>query len=226
MMGSLAGLRSYCRVHGLGATTAKILLGCCRRVVGYSRSEEIVSEKSLVEKSRVSLAPKLTIRALDRQDRDLLAAFHADHGVEPNQRARVNRYLEHGYRGFLAFAGDVLIGYLFWVDNTSKAEDRHPHLRIYDIPLEDHDVYAFDFYIAPRHRGGSRALEFFDRAEKSLAEDGYRKAYGMVLKEKKSARWIYSMLGYRPIRTAVGHKFFGLVAVLNGKVFLTKPNMY
>jgi hypothetical protein len=217
-----AKLESVYRAEGLGGA----FLAACRRAVRYRRIEEIILEHNLTEKRLLSMAPTLTMRPVEPRDRDLLAAFHAEHGIEPNQRYRVNRYFDHGYRGFLAFAADALIGYLFWVDNTSAAADRHPHLRIYDIPLRDREVYGFDFYIAQRHRGGSRALEFFDRFEGSLVEAGYRKAYGLVIATKKPARFVYASFGYKPIRTEVGHKFFGAVAVLNGRVFRTTPNMY
>jgi GNAT superfamily N-acetyltransferase len=220
--GLLGKVETICRTEGLRSAVAKALLGSCRRAVRYSRSEFIVSEMELTTESRVSLKVRLVVRVLELQDRAAVAAFHRRHEVDPRQQDRVANYFDHGYRGFLAFDEGELIGYLFWVNNESPAAHRNPHLRLFDIRLKDDEIYGFDFYVAPRHRGESRALEFFDRAARLLAEDGYSKIYGFVDAEKRPARWTYALLGLRPIRTLIAHKFFRSVVVLNGRVFLAK----
>jgi len=195
----------------------RLIVGGLRRILRYRSSEQIVSEVQLTERGRLSAPETLVLRPLRPEDRAAIEAFHHRHDVDSDQRGRVTRYLARGYDGFLAFAHDELIGYLFWSDGGSRPAGRHPFVDLYGLDLGEDGVYAFDFYIAPLHRGGGRAIEFFDRAQRALFSLGYRRACGFVDADKRAARWTYSSLGYKPIRTVVKRQVWSIV-LLNGKL--------
>jgi len=191
-----------------------------------ARKEELLLERDLTQRSALSFEYQLTVRPVSADDRPLIEVLHRENGVDRDQRDRIARYLDHGYDGLLAFQGDQAIGYLWWVDGRRSPAENHPHLRTYAIRLAQGEVYAVDFYIAPPFRGGSRALEFFARALDHLRDEGYSRVFGLVAVEKRPARWIYSALGFKTIRTIVGHTIFSSIGILDGRVFLARRGMY
>lgn len=200
----------------------RLPLGLAKRLIGLSRTEVLLLEKDLTQSKALSFEYQLTIRPVSANDRPLIEVLHRENGVDRGQRERIARYFDRGYNGFLAFQGDQPIGYLWWVDDRPNPAGSQPELRTYAIRLTQGEVYAFDFYIAPPFRGGSRALEFFARAQDHLRDQGYSRVFGLVDVEKRPARWIYSALGWKTIRTMVGHTVFSSIGILDGRVFLAR----
>ena len=223
---ALARARALHREHGLVATAGRVLLALCERLVDYVRVEELVLEKDLAEKSKLKFEDKLLLRAVEPGDEAMVMAFHREHGIGGDQHDRIRQYFHQRYNGWVAFEDGALIGYLWWHDHRWSGRRAHPHVHTYDLPMAANDAYMVDFYIAEPHRGRSNALEFFDRAQRDLAERGYRKAHGLVSKAKLPARWTYASLGWKTTRTAIGHTFFNTVAVMGGRVFLAKRQKY
>ena len=226
MRQTFQAVRHAYRSEGLPSVLRKALVGIPARLVRWSRKDELLLEKDLTETRGLSFDFKLTLRPLEPRDRPLIESFHRKHRVDRDQEARIAWYFDRGYNGFVAFQSDKPIGYLWWVSNRWSPSENHPHLKTYGIPLGSDDVYAVDFYIAPPYRGGSNALEFFARAQESLHEAGYRRAFGLVATYKTPARWTYAALGWKTVRPMVGYTIFSILGILNGRMFLAKGRMY
>lgn len=100
------------------------------------------------------------------------------------------------FNGFVAWRGDCLVGYYWWVD--SDAPVLHPDLRDLDlgIELEDGDVYGTDFFLLEEFRGAGTAADFLCKIEKSLHDRGYSRLWGYVDSSNRPALWSYRARGY------------------------------
>ena len=68
------------------------------------------------------------------------------------------------------------------------------------MELQDGDVYGFDFFLAPEHRGDGRAVEFLHAIETRLRGRGHDRLWGYVRGDNRPARWLYSMRGYEVVK--------------------------
>jgi GNAT superfamily N-acetyltransferase len=105
-----------------------------------------------------------------------------------------------GYRGFVAFMDEELMGYYWWVDSSDPLHRDLVRLGL-GIELDDGDVYGSDFFILDEYRGGGAANDFLDELETTLKERGYGRLWGYVESTNRPARWIYSARGYEAVRT-------------------------
>jgi GNAT superfamily N-acetyltransferase len=119
----------------------------------------------------------------------------------PEVDRRFARYVQQGFHGFVAFAGDELLGYYWWVDRDARTT--YPDLRKLGLGIElgEGDVYGSDFYVLDEHRGGGLAADFLFKVESSLRDRGYQRIWGYVVSSNRPARWIYSTRGYVPMWT-------------------------
>jgi len=183
----------------------KGLLGDVRRRLRTSiRSEEklIVLMKDLDQIVEPSVETDLRIE--DLEERHLPALYELNH---KRSFARADRRfataVSHGYRGYVGFRGDELVGYYWWVDGTSSR--LHPDLDGLDLGIElrERDVYGSDFFLLESHRGGGRAVDFLFKLESDLRRRGYRRLWGYVVSTNRPARWIYSSRGYQSMWTVL-----------------------
>lgn len=190
-------LRCRYRRDGLRPTLAK--LG--ERVRPTARQEElVVLLKDLRQAPTPGVETPLRIEALDARH---LPALHELNRKRCFTRAdsRFAEDVAHGYRGFVGFLGNELIGYYWWVDWT----DRPPHRDLsrlgLGIELAEGDVYGADFFILGEHRGGGVANDFLHKVETALRERCYRRLWGYVVAGNRPARWVYTLRGYEPVST-------------------------
>jgi GNAT superfamily N-acetyltransferase len=101
-----------------------------------------------------------------------------------------------GAGALLAFLGDELIGYLWWADSEAIARVE-PLLPIrYGIRLEAHDVYGFDLFVAPEHRGEGTATWFVASAETEFKRLGYERMQSYAVSSNRPARWLFAISGH------------------------------
>jgi GNAT superfamily N-acetyltransferase len=145
-----------------------------------------------------------------RRNGDLrLADLGADHLVElselnrkrsqPEADRRFAHYVEQGFHGFVAYRGQELVGYYWWVDRD--VPNLFPDLRKLGLGIElgAGDVYGSDFFLLDGRRGGGTATDFLYKLERSLRGRGYTRLWGYVVSDNRPARWLYSLRGYRPM---------------------------
>lgn len=119
----------------------------------------------------------------------------------PDIDARFTRYVKQGFRGFVGYRGEELVGYYWWVD--SDVPTLFPDLRKLGLELQlgAGDVYGSDFFLLEKHRGGGVAADFLFKVESSLRDRGYLRLWGYVASDNRPARWVYGVRGYTPMWT-------------------------
>jgi GNAT superfamily N-acetyltransferase len=132
-----------------------------------------------------------------------LAATHLPALAELNRRRdrpeidrRFADYVSQGFHGFVAYAGEELVGYYWWVDRDNRT--LYPDLAKLGLGIElrEGEVYGSDFFLLEEHRGGGVAAELLYRIESGLRDRGYSRIWGYVASDNRPARWIYSTRGY------------------------------
>jgi GNAT superfamily N-acetyltransferase len=167
-----------------------------------SEQRLIVLAKDLSDVTPGTGTAEVRIEDLGVRHLPALAELNRKRGFMRADR-RFARDLEYGYHGYAGFVGSELIGYYWWVDRTSAP--LHPDLANLglDIHLGEGDVYGYDYFVLEQFRGGGVAGELLNRVEGDLARRGYRTLWGYVVSDNRPARWLYSLRGYRPMRTVL-----------------------
>ncbi len=159
---------------------------------GLRRHELIVLRKRLDDIAPITFAGHLEVTDIEPDDLRDLAAFNRRR-CDSRATARFAADRARGYAGFVGRLDGDVAGFYWWADHD------HPHLEPLGIRLDDRDVYGFDFYVAPEHRGDGHAVEFLHGIETRLRERGYDRVWGYVRSDNRPARWLYAMRGYESV---------------------------
>lgn len=199
-----ADLFCHLRRYGLRATLQK-LGGSASLRRSSSDGGLIVLLKDLDSISAPSAASDL--RVDDLEARHLPALFDLNRRrCYTRADSRFAEDLAHGYRGFVGFVGEELVGYYWWVDGTHHPRHRDLARLGLGIELGEGDAYGSDFYILEEHRRGGIANDFLFKVETALRERGFRRLWGYVESDNRPARWTFNMRGYQPLRTVTQTK--------------------
>jgi GNAT superfamily N-acetyltransferase len=203
---TVADLRCRYRRDGLRTLLGKVAHRA--RSALYSTSEVVVLRKDLAQISEMAFSEALRIEEMDARHLPALYEFNRQRCFSKAD-ARAAAALERRHRGYVAFVGDELVGYYWWVD--AEIEPRHSDIERYglDIDLQPGEVYGFDFYLLERHRGEGNSTEFLYKIEVALRELGYDVLWGYVVADNKPARWTYSLRGYKPVRKVASRSLLG-----------------
>jgi GNAT superfamily N-acetyltransferase len=190
----------------------------------YERAELIVLEKRLEPSTvgRAGTARGLVVEAREALPAEVLQLSDALNGG-PGAQQRETVLLSQGYRCALCFSAGEAIGSFWWTDariSGSGAASRDPQISFLGLDLEDGDAWGFRNRILPASRGGGTATRMLQAIEELLAEMGYRRMLGSVEPRNISARWLYEIRGFKPIRTVEIRCFCSVVGVSNGRVFV------
>lgn len=199
----IAKLRRNLRERGARGTAERILF---RLREGYSQSEMIVMQKSLDAIVEPKAAGELRVEDLERKHLAGIEALNRRRG-EPGATRYFENCVDYGFHGFVALAGEDVVGYYWWVDRDNPT----PHPDMWwlgrDFELEPGDVYGASFYLFDEYRGGSAAGDFLFQVESALRDRGYTRLWGAVDKGNRPAQWIYRLRGYEPTWETLNRRF-------------------
>ncbi|HTZ87338.1 MAG TPA: GNAT family N-acetyltransferase [Solirubrobacteraceae bacterium] len=194
----LSTLRRHLRERGVRKTMQAVGRRLLRPL--YSEQRMIVTEKDLSSIVESWQAEGSRVEELTPSHLPPLSVLNRKRG-QPEVDRRFERYVEQGFHGFVAFNGDELVGYYWWVDRDAKRP--FPDLRKLGlgIDLAEGEVYGSDFFLLEEHRGGGFSADILFKIERALRDRGYIRLWGYIDPSNRPARWIYSTRGYRPMWT-------------------------
>jgi GNAT superfamily N-acetyltransferase len=192
----LSRIRLYTQVYGVRGLLAA--LGRRLRKPFYVNQHFIILLKPLDSVVESRKAGDLKVEDLEEKHLPALSELNRRRG-RPRIDRRFATNVASGHHGFVAWRGDQLIGYYWWVDRDAPVP--HPDLRDLDlgIELEQDDVYGTDFFLLEEFRGAGTAAEFLCKVEKSLRGRGYHRLWGYVDSGNRAAIWTYRSRGYEPM---------------------------
>ncbi|MGO8904195.1 MAG: N-acetyltransferase family protein [Solirubrobacteraceae bacterium] len=192
----LSSLYRYLRVHGVRQTASAAWQALRRHAYIEERLIVIVKDlDSIVEPGRPT---ELRLEDLAAEHLSELSELNRRRG-RPDIDRRFARYVEQGFHGFVAYRGEELVGYYWWVDRDVPT--LFPDLRRLGLGIElgEGDVYGSDLFLLEEHRGGGAAADLLFQVESSLRDRGCKRIWGYVVSNNRPARWIYSLRGYAPM---------------------------
>jgi len=203
---SMADLRCRYRRDGLRVLFGKLVDRLKTRL--YSNAEVIVLKKDLGEITEMAGAEALRIEDFDASHLPAMSEFNRKRCYSKAD-ARAASALERGYRGFVGYVGDELVGYYWWVD--AEIEPHHSDIDHYElgIDLQPGEVYGYDFFLLEEHRGDGKSMEFLSKVESGLRDRGYAILWGYVVADNKPARWLYGLRGYKSVRKVASRRVLG-----------------
>lgn len=198
MRSVLTTLRRYLREHGLRKTVQAVGRRLLRPF--YFEQRLIVTEKDLTSIVESWQSEGSRVEDLQASHLEALSELNRRRG-RPGVDRRFERYVAEGFHGFVAFNGEELVGYYWWVDRDAKT--LFPDLRKLGLGIElgEDEVYGSDFFLLEEHRGGGFSADILFKIERALRDRGYVRLWGAIDPSNRPARWIYSTRGYRPMWT-------------------------
>ncbi len=180
---------------------------------------EVVMRKDLVDEGEV---PRKRLRLVEADRPRVRELCRRDAHLRQG-REKCLSYLDNGFRGLLAEVDGRLVGHVWWCDPRRGGTRVHPHLVRYGLALEPGEVWGFDLYLMPEHRGGGMSNDFFALFRRFLREAGYARVYGAVDAANLPAVWLHKVQGYVPVKTVEGTLFGGVLLSSGGRLFLKNP---
>lgn len=196
-------LRRNLRELGLGGAIARLARQAREGIV---REDAVALLKDLDEIVEPKRPGRLRVEEMERRHLPELSEVNRKRGV-PHADRYFETSLAKGFHGFVAYDGDELVGYYWWVD--SESDPPHPDMWVMgaDFAIEPGDVYGSSLFLLEEHRGGGAANDFLYKIECSLRDRGHARIWGYVDRTNRAARWLYSTRGYRPMWNIVHRRF-------------------
>ncbi|MFC1708719.1 GNAT family N-acetyltransferase [Candidatus Omnitrophota bacterium] len=218
--------KHYCHRFGLKKSLIKVVRSAYSKI--HRQIACIVLVKDLLEETNCPIDYKLKLQKIEKIHLDALIEFNSryDWGTGRISNAKINDYFEKNYEGFIAFFEGKIVGYLWWVDNSTKARKSYPHLTLFGIELKDNDAYGFHYFLAPEFRGKHNATEFMCKVFFDLKDLGYKRFFGIAYTDNISARWLYRFLGFKDVKKIMDHRLFYFVLVVNKTIFIKTRRQY
>lgn len=215
LKGTAADLWCQLREQGWRAPLAEIRDLVRRRF--YMTDDQILLRKELAPLADPSAS---TIRMELAEPRHLpaLAEFNRRQ-CNTRRTRRFATALAEGKRGVLGFRDGELIGYFWWVDGTQPTD--RVFMTRFGGGLPQGDVYSFDLFIDPAHRGHGVPAEFLANVEAELARLGHRHMYGCVDSDNMPARWLYQTRGYEAVQRCRTRTVLKRLMLVDGTAWLS-----
>lgn len=191
----IAKLRRNLSEWGLRGTVARLGRRLREGFVGEELVVLLKELDSIVEPRRPG---DLRVEALEARHLPGLHEINRRRG-DPGADRYFDGCVAKGFNGFVAWRGEELVGYYWWVDRD--ADPPHPDVWLLGEGFEwqPGDVYGSSLFLLEEHRGGGSSVDFLHKIETALRDRGYRRIWGYVDSSNRPARWLYSTRGYRPM---------------------------
>jgi GNAT superfamily N-acetyltransferase len=185
----------WCLLRAKGPKAALAYLRDIARSQLYLTTDEIILRKEL-DASEASAHHSIQLEEAETHHLPLLAEFNRRQ-CNTSRTHRFARGLTDGKRALLGFRDGELIGYIWWHDATQCADGFY--LSRFGVHLGEGEVYGYDLFIAPEHRGRGTPVAFVAGVEAELARRGYRRMYGFVDGRNVPARWLWTTSGHEAL---------------------------
>jgi GNAT superfamily N-acetyltransferase len=182
----------------------------------YAKTDEIVLRKELAA-GDPNATPTVRLEEAGSQHLPLLAEFNR----RQSNTSRTPRFasgLAGGKRALLGFRDGELIGYFWWHDATHAVDGFY--LTPFGLRLADDEVFGYDLFVAPEHRGRGTPTEFVAAVEAELVRLGYRRMYGFVDTKNVPARWLWASSGHEDVMRARTHRVLRRLMLVEGRGWL------
>ena len=142
----------------------------------------------------VQPSPNITIRRATLADVDKLSGMLIKHHYLRSKK-QLSKWIEKDYYFFLAIAEGKIVSYLCIAPEATGIASNI----IKAVNFKDTDTWAVDAFVLPEYRGNKIYSTLKIEIIKCLEKVGYRRVFGLVLRDNFSARAAYKRIGYKPV---------------------------
>jgi GNAT superfamily N-acetyltransferase len=174
------------------------------------------------ELSEEKYEQKTTLRVVDG-DRQAVKRFCLAHDETRRQWGKCKSYLDNGYHALMAEVDGEIVGHIWWHDDSVARRSVHPHLIRYGLELGPGQVWGFDLYLLPDHRGRGASNDYFALFRAHLRQRGYTRVYGHVDASNTPAVWLHKLQGYRKVKAVEAQLYGHAVLRCEGRFYLRNP---
>lgn len=199
------------REQGPKAALAVIRDIACAQL--YVKTDEIVLRKELAS-GEPTATRTVRLEEAGADHLPLLAEFNRRQ-CNASRTPRFATGLAEGKRALLGFRDGELIGYFWWHDATQAVDGFY--LTPFGLRLAEDEVFGYDLFIAPEHRGHGTPAEFVAGVEARLGRLGYRRMYGFVDSKNVPARWLWASSGHEDVMRARTRRFLRGLMLVEGR---------
>jgi GNAT superfamily N-acetyltransferase len=184
---------------------------------------DMVMEKKL---SDATYTPKSGLSVVEGDRQAVIQLCRENPDKMRGEEVKFLSYLDCGYRPLLAEIDGRIVGHIWWHDHRLDRTSLHPQVIRLGIDLAPGEVYSFDLFLLPQHRGGGASNDLFGLFRKHLRDAGYTKVYGVASASNLPAVWIHKLQGYRTVRTVESQLLCGGALLWSeGRLFLRNPTV-
>lgn len=192
----------------------------------YTSIDDVVFVKEITQEQHKL---KNNIRVIEANYQNV-EVFYRENPELIKNMSRIVSYLDNHYKGAIAELDGKMIGFVWWTDaQKNEPQYRHPHLKRYNLELNDDEAWGFDLFILPEFRGGNVASDFFFLFRKHLREKGYSRVWGFAQADNLPAMWVHKLQKYENVATVTSHLFLGnllLSNVAGGRWFIRNVSFF
>jgi ribosomal protein S18 acetylase RimI-like enzyme len=200
----------------------KLLLATAARRCGsafYRNVNDLVITWDLNDSRPARNDDRLSVESAGEESLADIAQLCRQHRLPRRIYRKVHNYLENGFQGWLFKTGNETVGFIWCVDHTIPPRNNHPSLLLYEITLQPGEVYMFDNFLVPEHRGRGNANHVLEKIRVELKRRGYHKAVAYVSADNQPAVWTYRIHGWKTERKCAQHQICGMISIVNGRIF-------
>jgi GNAT superfamily N-acetyltransferase len=185
----------WCLLRERRVREALAVVGDIARERFYLTTEQVVVRKDMVA-AAAPATRAIRIEEATGEHLPVLAEFNRRQCNRRRTKTFANG-LADGRRALLGFRDGELIGYLWWHDGAHAGDAFY--LARFGLGLAEGEMYGYDLFIAPEHRGHGTPDAFLTGVEGELVRLGYHRMYGFVDSANRPARWLYAAHGYEDV---------------------------
>ena len=186
----------------------------------YMKDDQLIVRKDLAPPGDGS-ASAIRMEIAEPRHLPALAEFNRRQ-CNTRRTRRFATALANGRHAVLGLRDGELIGYFWWADATEPANRQH--MTRYGVTLAEGDVYGYDLFIDPAHRGHGVPAEFLANVESVLGGLGHRHMYGFVDSDNLPARWLYTTRGYEVVQRSQTRTVLKRLMLVDGTAWLSGRN--
>jgi GNAT superfamily N-acetyltransferase len=175
------------------------------KIMLYKYEEAVPVEKNLTSLKSLNYKREnldiIEITADNFKHKRLHYAFKSRHDRAPG-------YFKKGYKSFIIIKDDQIIGDIWYVTRASAKHNQiHPHLKWFEIDLNNDEVYMFDMFVTPDKRGKDLTTYFLNSVLHKLNSRGFTKSYGYFVADYVPALWVHRLLGYKELPRCIIRRY-------------------
>lgn len=165
----------------------------------------------------VVIEKKIENQDIEKKEYDYVVIDDSNYQmIEKKYNTKIFKYYaERNVKTLLASKNNEWIGFIRWTQ-----DDNFSDIKKIGLNINSDEVYMFDFWVKPEHRGTTIVNQITSEAYEHLKTLGIRKHYGYYFSDNIQALWWHrAVMKPKEIKKIKCHRLI-FIEMVNGKIFV------